>query len=99
MKLADVAREAEAMEPQEDASLIPCRRLAAAVVAHAYKDLESSRDHWRTAYRFLMEALWEPECIWGALLAHVLVEHKIKAKARKVAVKRWKEDPRGDPLD
>lgn len=87
------------MEPQEDVRLVPCRRLAAAVVAHAYKDLEGSRDHWRTAYRFLMVGLWEPGCLWGELLAHVLVEHNVKAKAQGIAEKRQKEDPRGDPLD
>ncbi len=87
------------MEPQEDVSLLPCRRLAAAVVAHAYKDLQFSRDYWQQAYRFLTVTLWEPECIWGALLSHVLVEHKVRAKAREAMEKRRKEEPRADPLD
>ncbi len=84
-------------EPGEDANLVPCRRLAAAVTAQAYKDLEG-RD-WRGAYRFLTGTLWEPGCLWGELLAHVLVEHNVRARARVVAERRWKEDPRADPLD
>lgn len=87
------------MEPREDPRLIPCRRLAAAVVAHAYHDLEFSRDHWRTAHRFLMVTLWDPDCIWGALVGHTLVEHSIKATVREIAERRQKEEPRGDPLD
>lgn len=59
-----------------------CIGLASAVVRRAFVDLKGTQEryaalHRYDAYNFLTVRMWELDNLWGGLLAHILVKHRV----------------------
>lgn len=80
-----------AVDELENDDVPACARLAAAVVRQAFHDLryspsERSGEALRIrqdAKDFLMNRLWEPDCIWYELVGHILVHGHVMGEVAK----------------